>query len=173
MADSKIIRTDCLEARIQISYWTFSNQVVVDTENGKTRYAGRVKVEFSLEPLVIQMIPLLEKYSVMDRGLVQRRKLVSLIPPRFETENVPIVKERRVWRVGGWNRWAESYDDYVSRMSCRWLGTEFGEWNYREKLTAAAEKQGLLLSSKLLDMVFHPIDDGILSLYAKGLRSRP
>lgn len=172
MTDSKIIRTDCLEARIQISYWIFSNQVVVDAENGKTRYAGRVEVEFSLEPSFIQVIPLLEKYSVMDRGLVQRRKLVSLIPPRFETENVPTVKERRVWRVGGWNRWTESYDDYVSRMSCKWFDGFYG-CEYREKLTKAAEKQGLLLSSKLLDMVFHPIDDGILKLYAKGLRSRP
>ncbi|MBI2580374.1 hypothetical protein HYV85_01050 [Candidatus Woesearchaeota archaeon] len=168
----QVIRIEDLEARTEFhKYWAFSSQVVVDTDEGKMKYAGRAQIELSLYNLgIIRGIPQLERRAVMDHGITQRRKLVSWIPPRYETEDVPLIKERIMWRVGGIDRWAIGYSRMM-RMESYFLFSGVTDHDYRKKLMAEAAEKGLVLSSRLLDMVFQPIDESVIKLYI-GMRSQ-
>ena len=95
----------------------------------------------------------LSKY-LRTESTKSKLQVVRLFPPRFEREDVTVVKDIKQWSI-------------ESGYFTRFFSLEQGFVDYQKVIIdRAAEHPGLKLSRQLLEVVFGPIEQRINELYA-------
>ena len=123
-------------------------------------FEGFIEKGLKIPYLGIRGIASLIKYV---RPLFKEHKRIkSLFPFKTEIIKKPIVMGNELeWKVLSDNRFDISRFIINGRI-------EEEKWGYRGDLKCNAATQGLLLSPKLLDLVFNPIDQQVYKLYQKA-----
>jgi hypothetical protein len=149
-----------LEARLN-QKTHLKNEVVIPTDEEIAVYVGEA-IGLYFDGMDIRGSARLSKYDRTE-GIKNQRKLVQWFPPKFQTEEVPVVSDRRIWTLN-----SDNYDYFVSSGE---LKTGYDcDAHYRADLKGKAANQGLRLSHKLFEMVFGPIDSEILDMYRQARR---
>jgi len=134
------------------------NEVVVPTDKKTIVYVGEA-IDLYFEDMAIKGRARLSKYE-RTKGTKNKIKPTQWFPPKFQTQEVPFVKDKRIWRINS----SEYHNSYYF-LSDGKLQTE-----YRDALKEMAENQRLGLSHKLFEMVFGPIDSEIMEIYKQVKR---
>jgi hypothetical protein len=92
-----------------------------------------------------------------------KRKCVRKFPPKFETQKIPYVKETEIWTVDS------SYGSYFI-VNGRLKG--YIVPGYKNCLKEEAFRKGIILSNKLIEMVFEPIDVEIMEMYKQIIKQK-
>ena len=141
------------------------NEVVVPTDEEIAVYVGEaIGLHFEGMDDDIRGTARLSKYERTE-GIRNKTKLIQLFPPKFQTQEVPFVKDRRIWMIH-------------SSTICNYSFLSHGELrtgydcssDYRTALKGEATNHGLILSHKLFEMVFGPIDSEIMEIYGQKTR---
>lgn len=151
-----------LEKKFQLNHIKdIHNEVVVPTDEEIAVYVGET-IGLHFDGMDIRGIARLSRYERTE-GTRNKRKLIRWFPPKFQTQKVPFVDDKIVWRID-----SENHDFFLSDGE---LKTEYHcSAHYRADLRGVAVNQGLGLSHKLFEMVFGPIDSKIMEMYRQRTR---
>ncbi len=84
-----------------------------------------------------------------------KKKLVRVFPPRYERENVPMVREKLLWRIKKW-----FYDEIP-------LFTGGVSTSYRTVLKEKIErKHKVVVTDELMEMVFGPLEKQVANWFS-------
>ena len=141
------------------------NEVVIPTDKEIAVYVGEA-IDLSFDGMDddIRGTARLSKYERI-KGTRNKTKLIQLFPPKFQTREVPFVKDRKIWMIDSWNSCNYSF---LSHGKLR-TGYDCSS-DYRTALKVEATNHGLILSHKLFEIVFGPIDSKIMEMYKQKTR---
>jgi len=151
------IKINDLEIELNLQSY-IKNEVSIPTDKGFVVYVGEaIGLHFGgMDD--IKGEARLSKY-IRTKETKIKKKFVRWFPPKFQTEEIPYVNEKKVWAVNS----GLNYFIYDGESK-----TEYDHFSHKSILEERATSKGLNLSHKLFDMVFGPIDSKIMNMYKQA-----